>query len=217
MKKLPNLDALRFFLASLVIIYHIPSLSKNQGLPYFDASPILNKGVDAVYMFFVLSGFLIMRLIYIEKKNNKFSIKNFYIRRILRILPLYYLIVIFGFLFYHYLLPLFNIPYENNYNFVSSVLLTVFFLPNISTFLYMPGGILDVLWSIGIEEQFYLMVAPLFYFVKTNKIFKVIVTITFGYFLIYHLQGFEFLRRFQFVYFFLFFGGIVSIFKKIKS
>lgn len=195
---------------------HLPELSRNQGLPFFNALPVFHKGTQAVYMFFVLSGFLIIRLIYIEKKNDKFSIKKFYIRRMLRIFPLYYAIVIFGFLFYHYILPILNIPFDANYNIANSVLLTVFFLPNISANLYMPGGILEVLWSIGIEEQFYLFVAPLFYFVSKNKIFKVIVGITIAYFIIYHIPSFEALRRFYFVYFFLFSGGIIAILEENK-
>ncbi len=198
------------------MVMHIPNLSRNQGLAYFNELPIFSKGIQAVYMFFVLSGFLIIRLIFIEKKNNRFSIKNFYIRRMLRIFPLYYVIVIFGFLFYHFILPVLNIPFDNDYNITNSILLTVFFLPNVSASLYMPGGILEVLWSIGIEEQFYLFVAPIFYFVSKNKIFKVIVGITIAYFILYHIPDFEVLRRFSFVYFLLFSGGIIAILEENK-
>ena len=69
-------------------------------------------------MFFVLSGFLIIRYVYIAKKKDVFSIGDFYKRRALRILPLYFLIVFFGSFFYNILLPVLNIPFEINYTFL---------------------------------------------------------------------------------------------------
>ncbi|WP_298902960.1 acyltransferase [uncultured Psychroserpens sp.] len=211
MDRLPNLDPLRFILASLVMIFHIPHLSRNQGLPYFSEAAIFNRGTEAVYMFFVLSGFLIIRLIYRYKQRDAFSIKKFYIRRMLRIFPLYYLIVIFGFLFYWMILPALNIPFENNYNLKDGVLLTTFFLPNVFGKLYEPGGILEVLWSIGIEEQFYLMIAPLLFFLRKTRLLIALVILTIGYFVIFHLDIFYVLVKFKFVYFFLFSGGVVAI------
>ncbi len=211
MVKLPNLDPLRFFLVSCVIIFHLPSLSKNQGLPYYNTLPIFNRGYEAVCMFFVLSGFLIIRIIYRKKQNSSFSIRNFYIRRVLRIFPPYLLVVIFGFLFYEVILPYLKIPFDNNYEVLDGILLTIFFLPNVFTFKYFPGGILEVLWSIGIEEQFYLLIAPLIYFLRKKLILVVLVLIVFIYFLIYHYNRFTFLRTYYFVYFFLLFGGIIAI------
>lgn len=214
--RLPNLDPLRFILASLVIFFHAPQLSKNQGLPYFLDTPIFNRGTEAVYMFFVLSGFLIIRLIYKYKQRDAFSIRKFYVRRILRIFPLYYLVVIFGFLFYWLILPTLQIPFENNYDLTEGVLLATFFLPNIFSKLHMPGGILEVLWSIGIEEQFYLMIAPLLYAVRKNRILLVLSILTIGYFIIFHLDGLYVLRHYMFVYFLLFSGGIIAILEEKK-
>jgi len=57
LKRLPNLDVLRFLLSFFVLIFHLPQLSKNQNLPYFDGLDLFSKGTHAVYMFFVLSGF----------------------------------------------------------------------------------------------------------------------------------------------------------------
>ncbi|MCF6280532.1 MAG: acyltransferase [Flavobacteriaceae bacterium] len=216
MKKLPNLNPLRFILVSIVIIYHIPQLCQNQGLPYYFNSPIFNRGVEAVYMFFVLSGFLIIRLIYKSKINNTFSIKKFYMRRILRILPLYYLIVIFGFVFYHKILPFLNIPFANEYDLKTGILMNLFFIPNIF-FHYKPGGILEVLWSIGIEEQFYLMIAPLFYFIKKDNIFITLLIVTLVYFTLFHLNSLWFLKKYSFVYFFMLSGGIIAILEEKKK
>ncbi|WP_299336324.1 acyltransferase [uncultured Psychroserpens sp.] len=211
MDRLPNLDPLRFILASLVMVFHIPQLSKNQGLPYVFDIPVFQRGTEAVYMFFVLSGFLIIRLIYRYKQREAFSIRKFYMRRILRIFPLYYLIVIFGFVFYWTILPILGIPFENNYSLGEGVLMTTFFIPNVFGKLYAPGGILEVLWSIGIEEQFYLMIAPLLFFIRKNSVLLVLSVLTLVYFIVYHLSSFEVLRTYKFVYFLLFSGGIVAI------
>jgi peptidoglycan/LPS O-acetylase OafA/YrhL len=210
MKKLPNLNPLRFILASLVILFHVPQLSRNQGLPYFDSLPVFHKGTEAVYMFFILSGFLIIRIIYIELNQGTFSIFNFYMRRILRILPLYYLIVIFGFTFYKVILPLFDIPFDTHYNIKDGILLSILFLPNIFA-TYSPGGILEILWSIGIEEQFYLLVAPLFLILKKRKIITALSFLFTGYFILFHYSNIGFLMENNFVYYFLFAGGIVGV------
>lgn len=217
MVKLPNLDALRFFLAFCVLIFHLPALSKNQGLPYFNALPIFNRGYEAVCMFFVLSGFLIIRIIYRNKKQENFSIKKFYIRRVLRIFPLYFLVVVFGFLFYQFILPMLNIPFINNYDLIDGVLLTTFFLPNVFAFKYEPGGILEVLWSIGIEEQFYLIIAPILYVLNRKYILITLLLITAMYFVIYHSSYMAILRTYFFVYFFLLFGGITAILEAHKK
>ncbi|WP_282068256.1 acyltransferase family protein [Olleya namhaensis] len=217
MNRLPNLDVLRFVLASFVVFFHLPQLCRNQGLPYFLDAPIFNRGTEAVYMFFVLSGFLIIKLIYNEKQKGTFSIKKFYVRRILRIFPLYYLIVIFGFLYYWVILPNLGIPFQNNYALGEGILLSVFFLPNIFKDLYLPGGVLEILWSIGIEEQFYLVIAPLLFVINKNKILFVLCLLTGGYFIFYHLETFSFLSEFTMVFFYMFFGGIVAILEEKKQ
>lgn len=216
MKFLPNLNPLRFILALIVLIFHLPQLCKNQGLPYFNGLPIFNKGIEAVYMFFVLSGFLIIRLVYRAKISESFSIRNFYMRRILRILPLYYLIVIFGFIFYNILLPYLNIPFEINYDLKTGLIMTLLFIPNVFATIE-PGGILEILWSIGIEEQFYLAIAPLIFFLNKNKILMVLVFMFFTYIILYHNDNFSYLKKYDFVYFFMLSGGIISILDEKKN
>lgn len=78
-KKLPNLEVLRAFLALSVVIFHIPSISKTLELPSFSGLPIFHRGHEAVYAFFTLSGFLIVNLLYHEKKNSgTINVKNFF-------------------------------------------------------------------------------------------------------------------------------------------
>lgn len=212
MKVLPNLNPLRFFLASIVMLFHLPQFFKNRELPYFDNSPIFNKGTEAVYVFFVLSGYLIIRLLYIEKiKTSSINIRNFYMRRVLRIFPLYFFVLISGLFYYNYFLDLIGISFETNYNLVELLTLYIFFLPNVASNLYHPGGALEVLWSIGIEEQFYLFIAPLFLFLNKRYLIPFFSIFTVGYFLLIATNIFPFLSDFDFFYFYFSAGGVASI------
>jgi peptidoglycan/LPS O-acetylase OafA/YrhL len=216
LKRLPNLDPLRFLLAIFVLFYHLPVIFEGRGLPSFNELPIFNRGGQAVRMFFVLSGFLIIRLIFLEKLKNSFSIRKFYMRRVLRIFPLYFLVLTFGLFFYNTILPFLNMPLDKSYDLMDGILLSVFFLANVFTFEYAPGAILEVLWSLGIEEQFYLMIAPLSYVVRYKYLFITLLFLTAVYFSIFHFSDIEPLRKYQFVYFYLFIGGIVAIMEEKK-
>jgi peptidoglycan/LPS O-acetylase OafA/YrhL len=184
-----NLNGLRFIAATLVIFHHIEQYKWWAKLPNIWGNTAIDAlGHKAVSFFFVLSGFLITYLLLVEnKQSGEINVRNFYIRRVLRIWPLYYLIV---------LLSLFMLPlvfdfsawginvYENNFGAVSILLLLV--LPNIVR-LFQPaviGG--NQLWSIGVEEQFYL-VWPLLVKKFINRIISFLIVfiilkiaITFG-------------------------------------
>ncbi len=88
------------------------------------------------------------------------SVRAFYLRRILRIWPLYFLVIGFGLAFYNFFLPLIGIEYRVEYPLLPAIALYVLFLPNLMNSLYSVGGILNPTWSIGVEEQFYLLWAP---------------------------------------------------------
>src|SRR5579872_1045252 len=80
-KYFPSLDGLRAISILAVIWYHDPLLRL-----------IWRTGFLGVHLFFVISGFLITTLLLREKSEfGKISLKNFYIRRTLRIFPAYYL------------------------------------------------------------------------------------------------------------------------------
>lgn len=210
-KHIPNLTPIRFILALLVVIFHIAQFSKNRGFPFYNDLAIFHKGIEAVYMFFSLSGFLIIKQLFNEKKHtNSINLKSFYFRRILRIFPLYYLVLVFGFLYYRSILPLFGFEIENNYDFFSGILLSITFFSNIFK-TYSPGGILEVLWSIGIEEQFYLFIAPLFLLLPLKRIVSFLLFFTFIYFLIFFSESIVILREYDMFFFYFSFGGICSI------
>lgn len=181
-----NLNGLRFIAASFVIICHIELLKKYFQINNFrEQTKYLGElGVD---LFFVLSGFLITFLLLKEKEVfQKINYKAFYLRRILRIWPLYYIIVILS-LFIVPNLNVFNIPFLNNDIDSKSdvfyvIILFVLMLPNVLYFLK-PIQYATQTWSIGVEEQFYL-IWP-FVINKTKKYKTIFICIILLYWLLY--------------------------------
>jgi peptidoglycan/LPS O-acetylase OafA/YrhL len=157
-----GLNGLRFLAAFLVLITHSESIRAKLGFFNISSWSLSQNGGLAVQFFFVLSGFLISYLLFQEQKNNEtISIKQFYWRRILRIWPLYYLIAIVGlYLLPYVILPLIKQPFQAEYDLLTGSALFLFFLPNLANSWYETRH-LHSLWSIGVEEQFYLFWAPL--------------------------------------------------------
>lgn len=157
----PGLSALRALAALFVVIGHIPLNQAAVKIPSPSWGAFFFRGQPAVLFFFTLSGFLITYLLLAEERTTgTISVRNFYIRRALRIWPLYFSVVAFGLVFYNLILPRLGIDREHGYSIGLAVLLYSLFLPNLMNALYSMGGILNPLWSIGIEEQFYLFWAP---------------------------------------------------------
>lgn len=170
----PNLDGWRF-IAFLAVFYHHSLSTKFEHILADPFHKFLrrtaengNLGVD---FFFVLSGFLIIYLLISEKKlTGKINVKNFYIRRILRIFPLYYFCVCFGFILFPLLKNLLNVPANENANLLNYLL----FLSNIdiiNNHAIPDASMLGVLWSVSIEEQFYLTI-PFLLLIVPMKFYK---------------------------------------------
>ena len=141
---------------------HVRANQISMGLPQLPDWPIFLKGGVAVSFFFVLSGFLITYILFKELDETRtISIKNFYLKRVFRIWPLYFIIIIFGLSFYWYISPRLGYDFKNNYELSTAIILYTFFCANLMNSLYHVGGILNVTWSIAVEEQFYLIWAPL--------------------------------------------------------
>ncbi len=182
----PGINGLRFFAALAVIITHIELLKGSFGYKSYWKNPVIfNLGGLGVYFFFVLSGFLITFLLLTEKqKFNTIKIKEFYIRRILRIWPLYYLVLILGF----FILPHFKeiqIPYlQDNFmaHYKADLILYILILPNVAFALFTAVPHIGQLWSIGVEEQFYLFWPWLI--LKTKNYIKTLIYLIIGLFLL---------------------------------
>ena len=157
----PNLNGLRFIAALMVIVHHIEQFKSIYGLPnIFSSTTIQIFGELGVILFFVLSGFLITYLLLEEEsKTGTIVIRNFYIRRILRIWPLYFLIVILALLVLPNM-PMFVLPGYDRAEVYSDlpgkIFLYLFFLPNLVSPLFGIVPYASLTWSIGTEEQFYL-------------------------------------------------------------
>ena len=165
-----NLDGLRAIAAIAVIFTHLSYFIQPKS-----AFETLIKGVISiggmggklgVIFFFILSGFLITYLLFEErKKTGEVNILKFYVRRILRIWPLYFFTLLFGFLIF----PLFS----GNQHEVASPLMYSLFLANFDHILngFPTLSVLGVHWSVCVEEQFYLIWPLFFVWMKKKFLF----------------------------------------------
>ena len=138
----PALDGLRGLAILLVVVYH-----------NFGFINVFFFGWLGVDLFFVLSGFLITDIL-LKTVGKKGYLKNFYIRRVLRIFPLYYLCLILFLI----VLPQTTIQLDVQYYVDHQVWLWTYLQNWIYTF-QSPGqtNALNHLWSLAVEEQFYLL------------------------------------------------------------
>ncbi len=169
-----GLNTLRFFAAYFVVLHHGETIRSKYGLPNFEHYSFFRNGSLAVSFFFVLSGFLITYLLLSEiKKTDTVSLKKFYMRRVLRIFPLYYLLVFIGLIAIPIFLNVIHFSNTQPYDTATGGVLFLLFLSFVVNALF-GSHLLEPLWSIGVEEYFYLIWAPLFKFFK-HHILKVII------------------------------------------
>jgi peptidoglycan/LPS O-acetylase OafA/YrhL len=148
-----NIDALRFFAFAKVYLLHVPIVSS---VWWFQQ--IKTGGGIGVMFFFVLSGFLITWLLLKEKTtNNQINAKRFMMRRILRIWPVYFLVLAFVYFMPNDLLSSWGLRIIGGYE--PDFLFSISFLENYKMLMSDQFPIttpLSVFWSLCIEEHFYL-------------------------------------------------------------
>lgn len=164
-KHIPQLDGLRGMAILMVVCYH-----------YFPGSILCNFGWSGVDLFFVLSGFLITGRL-LPYLSDKKILQKFYRNRFLRIVPLYFCFLILFFLCWFLLtsketLHSFRFYNEHWWQFFLFIQNWVFIFN-----FPLQATHLNHLWSIAIEEQFYL-IFPLFILLIRNQ--KRLVTIGFA-------------------------------------
>ena len=171
---LPGLNGLRAIAALGVVLSHITLKLSEFGLSTKIFGTDINgnsKGLDlggtGVTIFFTLSGFLITFLLLKEKSNDAIKVKHFYLRRLLRIWPLYYLYfllcvltaLVYNLKFEHALLPFY-----------------IFLTANIPFLIGNNIPFLHHYWSLAVEEQFYLFF-PHFAKFSNKKLLKTSILI----------------------------------------
>lgn len=156
----PHLDGLRFFCFLSVFFFHSFHTEydyiKNSSTYYFVKQFVFGNGNLGVNFFFVLSGFLITFLLLKEQEYyGRIHVLNFWKRRILRIWPLYFACLIFGF----FIFPQIKILFGHQPNETANILYYLTFLNNFDLLKNgLPdASVLGALWSVAIEEQFYLI------------------------------------------------------------
>jgi len=142
----PELDLLRLFAFMLVFVHHAMPAAYIRSYSFFQ---ILSDACESgLQLFFLLSAFLIAELLLREKEaTGKIHLKAFYVRRILRIWPLYFLMIFAG-------AALGRWTHFTPRDLLAFVLLSGNWIIYTQGFLLSPLG---PLWSISIEEQFYLI------------------------------------------------------------
>lgn len=143
MKRIPSLDGLRCISCLLVVFGH------SRLEPYN-----LNLGNLGVRIFFVISAYLIIGILYKDIKKKQFSIRKFYFKRIMRTFPAYYTYLFITGLFLSFI----------NYFEWNQFWRSIFYLEN-----YHPRGLwtekqwfVGHSWSLAVEEQFYIISALIF-------------------------------------------------------
>jgi peptidoglycan/LPS O-acetylase OafA/YrhL len=147
MKYRSDIDGLRALAVIPVLLYHV-------GVPGFGGGFV---GVD---IFFVISGYLISGMTDADIRNGTFSLGNFYKRRILRILPaLFVMLLVTGVLAYIYFLPVELEDFAKSLASAVGSVANVYFAKTAGYF-EAPAETKPLLhtWSLGVEEQFYLVV-----------------------------------------------------------
>ena len=154
----PEIDGLRAIAVFAVILYHANFILFDQDL--------FQGGFLGVDIFFVISGYLITSIILKEVTNsNQFSFKNFYVRRIRRILPALFFVMFISLIAGYFLL----LP-NSFVDFGKSIASAVFFSSNIYFHFTRNGYGLDETflkplvhtWSLSVEEQFYILFPIIF-------------------------------------------------------
>jgi peptidoglycan/LPS O-acetylase OafA/YrhL len=212
-----NLDGLRAIAAFSVILFHCgwwfsyPDRTLYRGLKF-----LLVFGGEGghlgVKFFFVLSGFLITYLMFSEQaKRGRLNVLYFYVRRMLRIWPLYYMTLLVGFLIYPWLMHLAGKDFHET----ASGFLYSIFAANFDNIYngYPKSGILGVQWSVAVEEQFYLLWPLLFFAFNRKKFFPflLLIIIIFSELFYFNAETFEEKNFHLFSCFrFLAFGGLLA-------
>lgn len=168
----------RLILALIVVVGHIDLESSRWGrFENYTFTSILNlSGVDAVHIFFLISGFVIPLTFSknYQNSNESINIRNYYLNRALRIYPLYFLSLLLAYIDSFYF-NIINLPEDN-------LFLKEDILKNIFILFHEKGSYINsVSWTLDFELRWYLAV-PLIFYIKNlwnkNKKLNILIILT---------------------------------------
>ncbi len=156
---IPYIDGIRSIAILPVVIYHL-------------FEEYLTGGFVGVDIFFVISGYLITLGIVKETKKGTFSIKRFYEKRIRRIIPAYFALIIFVLAVCLWFTNGFYLTGVFKMSMLSSVFGANFYFATLSNDYFEPAFFiypLVNLWSLAVEEQFYVFIPVLFILMRKMR------------------------------------------------
>ena len=159
MRKLENIQLLRALACLGVFITHLAPRLGVQG----PAAKAANFGASGVYLFFIISGYLVCMQKEIGPGSSMKELKNYYIKRLFRVLPLYYAVVLCNIVLHTFILQDVT-PDPGGLYWLRYFLLTNAFVPAPDNF----WGNLSATWTISLFVVFY-VTAPLWRLVRGIK------------------------------------------------
>jgi peptidoglycan/LPS O-acetylase OafA/YrhL len=170
-RRMPDLDGLRAVAISLVLLEHFATILMPTRLTY----NLAHFGWIGVDLFFVISGFLIGGILLDHRRANNYY-RVFYLRRFLRIVPLYAVL----------LLPMLGVLVLGLQSRLSghglaglgwgTMILYLCFQQNLGNGLFfLTPGYMGPAWSLAIEEQFYLLLPPLVRHLNKKQLLKLVI------------------------------------------
>ncbi len=144
---IPELDGLRGIAVLMVLWVHLPMDSLGETIEGLRQAVV--PGGVGVDLFFVLSGFLITRILLVDREQGR-SLRNFLIRRFLRIFPIYYLLLAILAAWMSWEEIVACATYTSNYLFLFKS----------------RTSLLEHTWSLAVEEHFYLLWPPVVVFLR---------------------------------------------------
>jgi peptidoglycan/LPS O-acetylase OafA/YrhL len=207
----PELDLLRLFAFLFVFSVHRLDLAPVDSTQYYWGYHLSLIGNYGVPLFFFLSAFLITELLLKEQAAfGNISIRSFYVRRILRIWPLYFTFF-FGMVLLTHTSGYFDKPIPPSAQFAFSLFSGNWYI----TFHKWQSYCINPLWSVSVEEQLYILLPLLIYFggKRVLKIFSLTaIAVAYGtivYYAMHPTKGFSGQWTNSFVQFQFFAAGIL--------